>query len=127
MSALFDDTTMTALADVDWSRHPRFAGVQVKMAHGRVHPGEFSQMLVRLDPRGGEIPPHTHEGLDECFVILTGRGQALIRGERLDLGPHTSIYAPEGAVHGMRNDGDDELLLLATFVPSLIHCLEPFR
>ncbi len=115
---MVEDTTAVALDDLDWAPHPRFAGVHVKVAHGRIRAGEAAQLLIRLDPRGGEIPPHTHEGLDECFVVLGGRGRALIRGAWLDVAPLTSVYAPEGAEHGLRNDGDEDLLLLATFIPT---------
>lgn len=116
---MYADTVVVDVEARDWRPHPRFPGVEVRIAHGGLQPDEFSQMWVRLEPGGGEIPPHAHDGLDECFVILEGRGQALVRGQHVTVGPGTSIYAPDGSEHGLRNDGDEPLVLLANFVPAV--------
>jgi mannose-6-phosphate isomerase-like protein (cupin superfamily) len=109
---------------MEWRPHPRFDGVEVKMVHGGMRPDEFSQMLVRIEPNGGAIPPHTHDGLDECFVILEGDGVATVRGRQVLVSVGTSIYAPEGAEHATRNDSNEPLILLANFVPA-VHFVPP--
>ena len=116
---MYAATVVVDLESMDWRPHPRFPGVQVKIAHGGLQPDEFTQMLVRFEPGGGEIPPHTHDDLDECFVILEGHGVALVRGQHVEVSAGTSIYVPDGSEHGLRNDGAEPLLLVANFVPAV--------
>jgi len=121
---MYADTVVVDLESMDWKPHPRFEGVEVRLAHGGLNPDEFSQMWIRLEPDGGQIPPHVHEGLDECFFILEGHGRALVRGEHKEVAAGTSIYAPEGAEHGLINDGPTPLCLLANFIPA-VHFVPP--
>ena len=116
---MYDDTVLTDLRGLEWVPHPEFPGVSIRTAHGRLGADELTQLLIRLAPDGGEIPVHDHERLDECFYVIQGVGDALVRGERRRVGAHASLYAPAGKSHGLRNAGDEPLLLLATFIPAI--------
>jgi len=116
---MYDDTVLVDLQGLDWVPHPEFPGVSIRRAHGHLDAAELTQFLIRLEPEGGEIPVHDHDRLDECFFVVQGEGDALVRGERRRVGPHCSIYAPAGKPHGLRNAGPEPLLLLATFVPAI--------
>ena len=105
------------VGELDWAPHPKFPGVHVKFAHGDMSAGAFTQMLVQVEP-DGEILPHAHPDHDECFVILHGKGNALMEGAHHVVGPQTSVFAPKGREHGMVNVGDEPLLLLANFIPA---------
>jgi len=116
---MYDDTVLVDLRGLDWVPHPEFPGVSIRKAHGALGAHELTQFLIRLEPHGGEIPVHDHDRLDECFYVLHGEGDAHVRGERVRVGARASIYAPAGRPHGLRNVGDEPLLLLATFVPAI--------
>ena len=114
---MIDDTILVDVQDLEWMPHPTFDGVWIKTAQGRMAAREFSQVPIRIDS-GNEIPRHTHEGLDECFYVIQGRGKALVRDERIPVQVGSSIYAPADRDHGVANDSLDPLMLMAVFVPS---------
>ncbi len=60
---------------------------------------------------------HSHEGSDKVYVVLEGDGTFDIAGEQKRLGPGTSVIAPAGVPHGVRNDTDADLVLLVTMAP----------
>jgi len=49
----------------------------------------------------------------QLFVILKGRGRALIGGEEFDVEPNRVVYVPVNSVHQLRAVSDIELIWLA--------------
>ena len=91
---MYADTVVVDVESMEWRPHPRFDGVEVKMVHGGLRSDEFSQMLVRLEPNGGAIPPHTHDGLEERHP--TRRDAPGTPSSRIDTGTLLQVGDLEG-------------------------------
>ena len=72
----------------------------------------------RIEP-GGEIIPHTHEGQTETFHILSGQAVCTMDSELTTVSTGQCCVAPPGVVHGLKNNGDEPVELLALFTPPL--------
>ena len=70
-------------------------------------PGDFFQQLDLSRPRDpvpgkrGRLP--LSRGLEECFVILQGRGYMTIDGDTFPVGPGSATYQGIGKGHGIYN------------------------
>ena len=51
------------------------------------------------------------------YQVLQGSGAFLLEGRELPMGPGLMLIAPEGVPHGIRNDGDERLVVLAILAP----------
>lgn len=71
----------------------------------------------RLAP-GGQIYGHTHEQT-ETFYILQGQATCHLDQEQQQVGPGACIVAPPEVEHGLRNDGAEDVELMALFTPPL--------
>lgn len=95
--------------------HPTFIGV-------KLYPilTEESNLGIRsnfaLISPGGEIAPHTHDVV-EVFTIMSGTPHVLIDGVWTLVNQGTTIVAPPGEIHGVRNcsDNGEDVLLQANF------------
>jgi len=67
---------------------------------------------------GQEHALHAHEGMDKVYQVLTGRGLFLLEGREIPMDAGTLLVAPEGVPHGIRNTGDERLVVLALLAPS---------
>ena len=78
------------------------------------------RLLVGLNAfePGQEHRLHAHQGMDKVYHVLQGSGVFLLseREERMEAG--TMLIAPEGVPHGIRNDGDERLVVLAVLAPA---------
>ena len=72
----------------------------------------------RIEP-GGEILPHTHDGQTETFYILAGQALCTMANEKTVVVAGQCCVAPSGVVHGLKNDGEEPVELLALFTPPL--------
>ena len=72
----------------------------------------------RIEP-GGEILPHTHDGQTETFYILTGQAICTMGNEKSNVTGGQCCVAPSGVVHGLKNEGQEPVELLALFTPPL--------
>lgn len=69
-------------------------------------------------PAGCEGPLHLHDDVEEVFFILKGKVTALIQADNdsevyeIQLGERDCISSPPGVYRGVRNDGDEEALML---------------
>jgi mannose-6-phosphate isomerase-like protein (cupin superfamily) len=70
---------------------------------------------VRL-AKGCSIGMHAHEGEDEVFYILSGRGTAIDGGEEHEIGPGDAILTGNGASHSIENTGDADLEFMAVIL-----------
>ena len=78
------------------------------------------RMLVGLNAfePGQEHRLHAHEGMDKVYYVLTGRGRFLLDGRELDMEAGMMLVAPEGEPHGIRNTGEERMVVLAILAPA---------
>ena len=91
---------------------PHFHGGE-KEARARMRRDDDNKiMLGRLIP-GASIGRHTHENSSEIVYVLSGRGKAWYDDGVEELYPGVCHYCPKGHVHGMFNDGDEDLIIFS--------------
>ncbi len=61
---------------------------------------------------------HAHQGIDKIYHVLEGSGLFLLEDEEVPMQAGVMLVAPEGVPHGIRNDGNERLLVLAILTPS---------
>ncbi len=66
---------------------------------------------------GQEHPLHTHNDMDKVYHVVSGRGVFLLEGRELDMRGGEMLIAPQGVPHGIRNDGEGRLLVIAILAP----------
>jgi len=81
---------------------------------------QSERMLVGLNgfEPGQEHRLHAHSGMDKLYHVLKGRGVFLLQGREEPMEAGMLLVAPEGVPHGIRNTGDERLLVLAVLAPS---------
>jgi mannose-6-phosphate isomerase-like protein (cupin superfamily) len=60
---------------------------------------------------------HTHEESEKIYVVLRGSGSFHIGGEECELASGQAVIARPGESHGVRNTGENELVLLVFMTP----------
>ena len=60
---------------------------------------------------------HAHEGSDKVYYVLRGTGRFTVGEEERDLGEGQAVIARAGDPHGVRNDAQEDLVLLVTMAP----------
>ena len=60
---------------------------------------------------------HAHEGSDKVYYVLRGMGRFTVGEEEQDLGEGQAVIARAGDTHGVRNDTQEDLVLLVTMAP----------
>lgn len=80
---------------------------------------ESPRLLVGLNcfEPGQEHALHAHAGLDKVYQVLAGRGEFLLEGRAIPMQAGVMLVAPEGVPHGIRNSGDERLIVLAILAP----------
>ena len=88
-----------------------------KMGKGTLF--ESERILVGLNTflPGQAHALHAHEGIDKVYHVLEGRGRFLLEDRELPMQPGEMLIAPSGVPHGIRNDGGENLVVLAILAP----------
>jgi mannose-6-phosphate isomerase-like protein (cupin superfamily) len=60
---------------------------------------------------------HAHEGSDKVYYVLRGVGRFTVDEEERDLGEGDAVIARAGDLHGVRNETQEELVILVTMAP----------
>ena len=60
---------------------------------------------------------HTHEESDKIYVVVRGSGSFHIGGEERELKSGQAVVARPGEAHGVRNAGEQDLVLLVFITP----------
>ena len=60
---------------------------------------------------------HTHPESDKIYVVLRGSGSFHIGGEERQLNGGQAVIARPGEAHGVRNAGEQDLVLLVFMTP----------
>ena len=66
---------------------------------------------------GQEHPLHGHAGMDKIYHVLRGAGVFLVEGREIPMRAGIMLVAPEGVPHGIRNTGEDRIVVLAILAP----------
>jgi len=84
---------------------------------------ESSNLLVGLNAfeAGQSHALHAHAGMDKVYLVIEGRGQFLLEGRELPMTAGDVLVAPDGVPHGVRNDSDARLLVMAILAPGPGH------
>lgn len=95
--------------------------------HAVFHPEKMGKATLFQSPRllvglnsfepGQEHALHAHEGMDKVYQVLEGRGRFLLEGEEHPMQAGDLLVAPEGVPHGIRNDSEGRLVVLALLAP----------
>jgi len=67
---------------------------------------------------GQEHQLHAHSCMDKVYHVLSGRGCFLLEGRKIPMEAGQMLIAPEGVAHGIRNDTEERLIVLAILAPS---------
>jgi len=73
--------------------------------------------MVIIQP-GGKSAPHVHEKDEEAWIVVEGRGEIEIAGEKEKIEPGTIAYSPSGTKHQLSNTSYEPLK--AYFI--MAHC-----
>src|SRR5262245_22317635 len=93
-----------------------YSGIAVKMMVDSDLGADLTTMfMVQYEP-AGVAGAHEHP-FEETYYFLGGRAEAIVDGERYELGPGDVAWAGVGSVHGFRNLGDGPLRWLETQSP----------
>jgi mannose-6-phosphate isomerase-like protein (cupin superfamily) len=60
---------------------------------------------------------HAHEGSDKVYYVLRGTGRFTVGEEERDLGAGNAVIARAGDPHGVRNETQEDLVILVTMAP----------
>jgi quercetin dioxygenase-like cupin family protein len=100
---------------------PNAAGLasfgEQKMGKASLGAGEHLYVGLNGFEAGQEHAAHTHADQDKLYVVLEGRAEATVGGEKSTVGPGAVILARAGVVHSMRNPGPGRLVVLVVFSP----------
>jgi len=81
--------------------------------------GELLQWEHLLRPRARVPADHVHFVQEERFEILEGTARVRIGGTMRDLGTAETLVIPPGTPHGLRNETDEPLRVLAELRPAM--------
>lgn len=76
--------------------------------------------LYGFEP-GQSQAPHSHEGSDKVYFVVSGRGKFHVGSEEKELGANEIALAPSGQKHGVSNPGPERLVLLVFMAPKPSH------
>jgi quercetin dioxygenase-like cupin family protein len=93
-----------------------YSGITVKMMIDSDLGADLSTMFMVQYERGGFAGAHDHP-LEETYLILDGRVEAVFDGRSYRLEPGDVAWAGVGAVHEFRNVGDGRVRWLETQAP----------
>ncbi|MEM6819113.1 MAG: cupin domain-containing protein [Pseudomonadota bacterium] len=68
-------------------------------------------------PVGVEIVPH-HHVIEEVYHVVSGTGLMMVEDELQQLVPGDTVVIAADEWHNIKNNGDEELLLVVTCVPA---------
>jgi mannose-6-phosphate isomerase-like protein (cupin superfamily) len=84
--------------------------------------GALNQSLAEATLSPGQATErHYHAVSEELYVLLAGRGELEVEGDRRAVGPGDAILIPAGAWHQIRATGEEELRFLCCCAPPYSH------
>jgi len=65
---------------------------------------------LRLAP-GSSIGTHPHEGDEEIYYVISGRGTMIVDGENAEVSTGDVVLTKSGSTHGLMNTSTEELTI----------------
>ena len=107
-----------SFADIPWSKHPTFEGVELKHIITSEHTsGQFSFHLVRIAPNK-KIGNHVHKTQLETHEVISGNGICINNGAEIEYEPGVISILPMNVPHEV-TAGNNGLYIFAKFMPAL--------
>src|SRR5512140_1491532 len=75
----------------------------------------LSVCVIRVAPGGTVKPAHSHPNGEECIYIVRGSGRVMVDGALQQVKEGTAVLFPQGSVHMLQNDGDEEMKVICFF------------
>lgn len=72
-------------------------------------------VLTRVEP-GGIFSPHK-DPYHHVFYFIKGHGEGQLRDESYEIKPNLMVEIPAGELHGYKNTGEEDLLLITVNIP----------
>jgi quercetin dioxygenase-like cupin family protein len=84
---------------------------------------ESPRLLVGLNAfePGQAHALHAHQGMDKLYYVLEGEGLFLLADGDRPMKAGDLLVAPDGVPHGVRNNSEGRLLVLAVLAPRIGH------
>ena len=82
-----------------------------------IHAKDFCMGHVTLDPRGGQVPWHSHDQ-EEIYFMIEGTGEMCLGEERRMVTAGQTVYVPSGTFHQLTNIGDTPLRMIYCYAPA---------
>jgi mannose-6-phosphate isomerase-like protein (cupin superfamily) len=93
----------------------------LQFGHGfRVVLGNKHSQAAQMTLGPGEVeggPDNRHKGADQWLYVVSGTGEAVVNGERIELRDGTLVLIERGDNHEVRNTGTGPLRTLSVYVP----------
>ena len=99
--------------EIPLSRTEHFKGGD-KFYLSRMFEDERCKIMQGTLVPGASIGLHTHEDSCEVIYCISGRGAEVCDGVAETLLPGQVHYCPKGHTHTLRNDGEEDLVFIAT-------------
>ena len=110
--------TEISFADIPWSKHPTFEGVELKhIVTSEQTGGQFSYHLVRIAPNK-KIGNHVHKTQLETHEVISGNGICINEGAEIKYEPGVISILPMNIPHEVIA-GNEGLYIFAKFMPAL--------
>lgn len=61
---------------------------------------------------------HAHADMDKVYQVIEGQGLFLLEDRTVPMAAGVTLVAPRGVPHGIRNDSDGRLLVMAILSPA---------
>lgn len=79
-------------------------------------PEDFETLLNFMHettlPVGTEIGEHPHQGNEELYYVVEGKGEMTVDGQKIIMEPGSVTLAKSGSRHAFKNIGDTDLRII---------------
>lgn len=79
--------------------------------------GPQTQLVAMSLPPAEAIGQETHAHVEQTFLVVAGRGVAVLNGQETPLGVGSAVVVPPRVTHDIRNTGLTPLALLTSYSP----------
>lgn len=77
---------------------------------------ENSQLVLMSVQPGDDVGEEVHD-VDQVLVFVSGRGEAVLNGERSSVAANRLVVVPAGTTHNFINTGSEPLKLFTIYAP----------
>jgi quercetin dioxygenase-like cupin family protein len=71
-------------------------------------------------PPGSDPGTHSHAAEEEVIYVISGNGETVVGGQTYPLAPGVAVFTEPGVEHGVKNTGDQDLVLVSVFSPPVV-------